>query len=131
MSKPSYTLSSSYKSRFPKFTTTQYVSNFIIHELGESPQEEFFYVMREMINRAFTETAEEYGREPYMYHLVLDGPSLDTPIAVTLYERPSDDMDLEIIMNEIEKLAQSDKLLEFLSTPITAIITVILKPLLR
>jgi hypothetical protein len=66
-----------------------------------------------------------------MYHIVLDGPILDTPIAVTLYERPSDDMDLEIIMNEIEKLAQSDKLLEFLSNPITAIITVILKPLLH
>jgi hypothetical protein len=121
----SYTLTSSYKSKFPKYTTTQYVSNFIIHNLGENPQDEIFHILGEIIDKAFKETIKEYKRDPFMYNIVLDGPSLDTPIALTLYERPSDNLDLEIIMNEIEKLAQSDKLIEFLSNSITVIITVI------
>jgi hypothetical protein len=91
-----FQLLSSARSKFPKYSTTQFVSNFIIDNMGDDPHAEIFHVLDQIIQVAYAETHQEYAREPYMYNIIIDGPTLDIPISATLYGR-NEGEDLEIV----------------------------------
>jgi hypothetical protein len=123
------------RSKFSHFNTTQYVTRFVIERLDN--ERELGQLINQIIDKAYEDTHREYGRHPTMYNVLIDGQTLNQPIAVSIYERiPGLDVEIVIllfknkciyysfkILNEIEKLAQSDKFLDLLNNPLTIIVT--------
>jgi len=86
---------SSYRSRFSRFNTNQYVNNFLITELGEYPQYELYQIFNTIIDESFSDAEADYGRRPYMYNVIMLSDTLDTPISLNLYHHDGDtDLDL-------------------------------------
>jgi hypothetical protein len=75
------------KSKFPRFNTTQYVTRFVIEELGTDPEYELGLILEKLIDQAYDNTKKEYGRDPSMYNVLIDGQNLSQPIAISIRER--------------------------------------------
>ena len=128
---------SSARSKFPRFNTTQYVTRFVIEKLGDDPERELGHIIEQMIDEAYEGTSREYGRYPSKYNVLIDGQSLNQPIIVSIDERiPGLEIEIVIlltviscilnlkILNELDKLAQSDKFIDLLRNPLTMLVTV-------
>jgi len=128
---------SSARSKFPRFNTTQYVTRFVIEKLGDDPERELGHIIEQMIDEAYEGTSREYGRYPSKYNVLIDGQSLNQPIIVSIDERiPGLEIEIVIlltviscilnlkILNELDKLVQSDKFIDLLRNPLTMLVTV-------
>jgi hypothetical protein len=49
-----------------------------------------------MIDKAYDNAKKEYGTEPTKYNILIDGPSLSTPVTITMDERVRD-VETEIV----------------------------------
>ena len=116
---------SSYRSRIPKFSTSEYVTRFVVKELDHDyPEAQLLDILAQVIDKAYELARNEYGgREPTKYSMLINGSTLDSPIAIGLGPRTNDR--LHLILSEVEKLEQSNKMYSLLDGDITMTITVI------
>ena len=83
-SKPAYKFRelTSYVSKYSTFTTNEYVTKFVIDDLGDDPMDNFGLILRAIIDRAFDHAQEQYKSEPYFYIVLISGEGLDYPVRV-------------------------------------------------
>jgi hypothetical protein len=85
------------RSKFERFNTTQYVTNFIIENLGPDPIHEFGMILGQLIDKAYENTRKQFGGlNPTMYNVLIDGQTLNQPITVSIHER-IEGLDVEIV----------------------------------
>lgn len=121
----SIVLISRYRSRFPKFSTCETVSNFVIKDLGDRPDGKLAEVLDRLIEESWQHSKREYRRDPSFYQVLMNSEVLDTPIIVTIREpQRNSEADVEQILNEVDKLAQSEKFYLFLESRISLTVTV-------
>jgi hypothetical protein len=87
---------SSNRSKFTRFNTSQYVTRFVVQDLGDDPEYELGQLLEQLIDKAYDNAKKEYGREPTKYNILIDGPSLSVPVTVTMGERVKD-VEIEIV----------------------------------
>jgi hypothetical protein len=75
------------RSKFARFNTTQYVTRFGIENLGEDPEYELGVLLKQLIDQAYGNATLEFGREPTMYNVLIDGEILNQPVYITIHER--------------------------------------------
>ena len=85
-----------YASKIKKFNTTQYVSQFILKNMGAYPEYMFMDVLEDLIDRAY-DNARKDGENPRFFSMLLNSEALDTPISIPLRNRQQNNIDL--IMN--------------------------------
>ena len=78
---------SNYVSRYPKFTTNEYNSRFVIQDLGEDKMENLSKILSDIITKAYENSAKEYGNPPHFYIIFLNSDTLESPVKVTIYDR--------------------------------------------
>jgi hypothetical protein len=75
------------RSKFARFNTTQYVTRFSIENLGEDPEYELGSLLKQLIDQAYENAKQEFGRDPTMYNVLIDGEVLNQPVSITIHER--------------------------------------------
>jgi hypothetical protein len=85
------------RSKFPLYNTTQYVTRFVIEKLGNDPEKELGQLIDLIIDKAYEDTQREYGKQPTMYNVLIDGQNLNQPITISIDERIPG-LDVEIVI---------------------------------
>ena len=60
-----YKMVNHYVSKYPKFTTNEYVNRFVIEKLGEETMQSLATILREIIDKAYRHAKNEYGSTPF------------------------------------------------------------------
>lgn len=93
------------RSKFARFNTTQYVTRFIIENLGEDPEHELGLIMGGMIDQANENTKKEYGQKATMFNVLIDGHNLNQPISVSIRDHIPG-LDVEIVSLQLITIIQ-------------------------
>jgi hypothetical protein len=73
------------------------VTRFVIERLDN--ERELGQLINQIIDQAYEDTHREYGRYPSMYNVLIDGQTLNQPIAVSIDERvPGLDVEIVILL---------------------------------
>ena len=100
-SKPAYNYRelANYVSKYSKYTTNDYVTKFVIEDLGDEPMDNFALILRDIIDKAYENAQKQYNSEPYFYIILIDGESLDYPVRVRA-DRRDDDNDIFMVNSQ-------------------------------
>lgn len=81
-----------------KFCTSEFVSKFILKNMGQYPEWRFMDLIDDLIDQAFDSVKKE-GMIPQQFSVIFFSETLDTPIYIPLRPRVQNNVDL--IMNGI------------------------------
>ena len=81
-----------------KFSTSEFVSKFILKNMGQYPEWRFMDLLDDLIDQAFDSVKKE-GMTPQQFSVIFFSETLDTPIYIPLRPRVQNNVDL--IMNGI------------------------------
>jgi hypothetical protein len=119
--RPFYKITSSHASRIPAFSLTQHVTEFVVTNAGFAPEAGLKSMFIDMIESAYRADVEEGRGLPDKFSMIIKGEGLDKPLSIPLRDRQQNNADA--IMGIIWKLAQSDKLINFLNSELQCILT--------
>ena len=77
-------------SKYKRFNTNEYVTKFIIQDLGVEQMENLAIILRQIIDHAYENAHAEYGSDPYFYVALIHGQGLNDPVRVKATRREED-----------------------------------------
>jgi hypothetical protein len=110
-----------YVNDIKKFHTKQFISKFVLKNMGEYPEWRFMEILGTIIDRAYKHSIQDGNSQ--LFTMLLNSEELDTPIYIPLRSREQNSVNL--IINEIDKLEMSEKKWRFMNSIISIIITLV------
>jgi len=88
-------------SSIEKFKTDQYVTQFVLRNMSDYPENRFMEILDKLIDRSYA-NALKNGQKPEIFSLIMNSPILTLPILIPARDRQQNSV--EMIINEMDFL---------------------------
>ena len=97
--RPAYEEIEHYVNPIRKFFVDQHITQFVIRNAIDDPEEELTQIIDRLIERAYSHVSRKRQRETQLFSMLINGEGLDTPIVIPARKRQQNTA--EMIMNEV------------------------------
>ena len=99
LQRPAYEEIDHYVNPIRKFFIDQHITQFVIHNAIDDPEDELVQIIESLIERAYSHVRRGRQRETQLFSMLINGEGLETPIVISARKRQQNTA--EMIINEV------------------------------